>query len=179
MRKSNLLAVAALGLSVFFASCNADGQANKRQLYNNESKVDTEAYTFFKSAYEKAAYELAYADYAAANGASQALTNGIREVYADMLPELEVIAAEAHIIIPDPGQLIFSAEERYADSTQVFTVADYQAHFLKEQEFLVEQFKRASRNTYKPLREFAQNKLPQVQALYVQAGGQESDGGHH
>ncbi len=179
MRKSNLLAVAALGLSVFFASCNSSGQPDKRQLYNNESKVDTEAYTFFKTVHEKAAYELAYAEYAAANGAPQSLTNSIREVYGALLPELENIAAEAQIIIPDPGQLIFSADELHGDSSQAFVVADYQTRFIHEQGQLVDQFKRASRNTYKPLRAYAQDKLSEVQQLYVQAGGQEDNGAHH
>lgn len=179
MRKSNLLAVAALGLSVFFASCSTEGQTDKRQLYNNESKVDTEGYTFFKTVHEKAAYELAFAEYAAANGAPKSLTDSISAIYVSMLPELETIAAEAQIVLPDPGQLRFSAEELFGDSTRVFTVSDYQSRFVNEQHLLVDQFKRGSRNTYKPLREYAQNKLSQIEQLYAQAGGEKAENNQH
>lgn len=179
MRKSNLLAVAAVGLGVFFASCNSEGGANKQQLYNNATKVDSEGYTFFKTVYEKANYELAYAEYAAANGAPASLTNNIKALYSEILPELESLASEAHVVVPHPAQLVFSAEELFSDSTQVFVAADYQSRFVHEQQKLVDQFKRASRNTYKPLRQYAQETLPQIQQLYADAGGEEVPGAHH
>lgn len=179
MRKSNLLAVAALALSVVLASCNSEGEANKQQLYNNATRVDSEGYTFFKTVYQKASYELAYADYAAANGAPTSLTNNIKSLYAEILPEIEALAADAHVIVPDPGQAVFAADEVHGDSTQVFVASDYQARFVKEQQLLVDQFKRASRNTYKPLREYAQQTLPRIQQLYADAGGEEAPGAHH
>lgn len=174
-----MLAIAALGLGVFFASCNSESGANKEQLYNNATKVDSEGYTFFKTVYQKASYELAYAEYAAANGAPASLTNNIKALYAEMLPELESLASEAHVIVPDPGQLVFSADELFSDSTQVFVAADYQNRFVKEQQLLVDQFKRASRNTYKPLRAYAQEALPRIQQLYADAGGEAAPGAHH
>lgn len=174
-----MLAVAALAFSVVFASCNSGGEANKEQLYNNATKVDSEGYTFFKTVYQKASYELAYADYAAANGAPASLTNNIKSLYAEILPQIEELAADAHVIVPDPGQGVFSADELYGDSTQVFVVSDYQARFVKEQQLLVDQFKRASRNTYKPLRAYAQQTLPLIQQLYADAGGEEAPGTHH
>lgn len=179
MRKPNLLAVVALGLSVFFASCNSEGQANKQQLYNNATKVDSEGYAFFKTVHEKASYELAYAEYAAANGAPAALTDNIKALYSEILPQLEALAADAHVIVPAPGQLVFAAEELQSDSTQTFVASEYQDRFVREQQALVDQFKRASRNTYKPLRAYAQETLPRVQQLYADAGGAADHGAHH
>ena len=102
MKRTKLFLIGALGIGAAFSSCGySDGQMTKRQLYNNETFVDSEAFTFFKTAHEKAAYELAHARYALEQGgteASRALAEKIISTYTEMLPELEQLAAEKQVI---------------------------------------------------------------------------------
>lgn len=182
MKKSNLLAIAALGLGVMLSSCQTEGEASRQHMYNNASKVDNEGFTFLKTVHEKAGYELAYSEYAATNSGSaeiKALSDSIAGVYADLLPQLEELAAKLHVVLPDPGQLVFSGEELALDSEHVLTAEGYKHHFVHEQETIVDQFKRASRNTNANLRALANEQLPKAKSLYAQAGGVESHGAHH
>lgn len=182
MRTSNLLATATLGLGILFASCQTEGDANRQQLYNNFTKVDSEGFEFLKQVHEKASYEVAYAQYVATTSGfadAKALADSITYLYSEIIPQLEELAAEAHVILPDPGGLEFSAAGLYTDTANVFSSQDYFERFVHEQEVILDQFERASRNTYVPLRSYANEKLPQIKNLYAQAGGKEEEGAHH
>lgn len=196
-----------MAITVTFASCGYDnGKVGKEQLYNNATFVDTEGFTFFKTAHEKAAYELAHAQYALSQGASgeaQALADKIIATYTDMLPALEELGADKQVIANDPGAFVFNAEEHYEVVTpELVTVSDeedsevastttenvapaafdqnaYVAHVQKEQAAILNQFERASRNTDKDLRKFATDRLDIIKEIYTLAGGHVDEHAHH
>lgn len=190
--------IGALGIGIAYTSCGySTGEMTKRQLYNNETFVDSEGFTFFKTVYEKAAYELAHARYALTQGGtaeSRALAEKIIATYTDMLPELEQLAANKHVIVPDPGALSFNAETAVADleptntlqtdsleSTQpivAFDGAAYIAHVQKEQAEILNQFTRASRNTDQDVRKYTGDRLEAIKEIYVLAGGEVSESAH-
>lgn len=185
MKRRSLFLIGALGLSIAFYSCGNSDQVTKQQLYNNATLVDSEGFTFFKTSHEKIAYELEYANYAASVSSSsqvKGLADKLQEVYGSMLPELEELAASKQVVLPDPGALVFNAEDfnLEADSVQApFDEQAYLAHALKAQKEILNQFKRASRNTDKELRQYSADRLEAVKSAFVQAGGEEDAGGHH
>lgn len=192
MKRTKLFLIGALGIGAAFSSCGySDGQMTKRQLYNNETFVDSEAFTFFKTAHEKAAYELAHARYALEQGgteASRALAEKIISTYTEMLPELEQLAAEKQVILPDPGALTFKVETTDAmeadslESTPVQAAFDgeaYLAHVQREQAEILNQFRRVSRNTDKDVRKYSNDKLITIEEIYELAGGSVDNDSHH
>lgn len=192
MKQTRLFLIGALGIGIAFSSCGySDGQMTKRQLYNNETFADSEAFTFFKTAHEKAAYELAHARYALEQGAtadSRALAEKIIAVYSEMLPELEQLAADKQVIVPDPGALVFKVESEDitvdTDSlttveTRSFDGSAYVAHVQKEQAEILNQFQRASRNTDKDVRKYCTDRLETIKEIYTMAGGEIDDNSHH
>jgi hypothetical protein len=211
MKRTRLFLIGALGIVLGFSSCGgySDGKMTNRQLYNNETFVDSEGFTFFKTAHEKAAYELAHARYAITNGATgdaKALAERIIAVYGEMVPEMEALAADKQVVLPDPGALVFNAEELQeeaatGDSTALateetsaststsastgasgnatFDADAYLAHVKTQQAEILNQFKRASRNTEKDVRKYASEKLETVKELYKLAGGSTDEQAHH
>lgn len=185
MKRTSLFLIGALGLSATFYSCGNADQVTKQQLYNNATLVDSEGFTFFKVSHEKIAYELDYAKYAANSSSSsqvKSFADKLNEVYGGMLAELEELAAAKQVVLPDPGALVFNAEDfsDQADSVQVaFDEQAYLAHALKAQSEILNQFQRASRNTDKELRQYSTDRLHAVKEVYVLAGGEEEAGAHH
>lgn len=208
MKRTRLFLIGAMAITVTFASCGYDnGKVGKEQLYNNATFVDTEGFTFLKTAHEKAAYELAHAQYALNQGVSgeaQALAEKIVATYTDLLPELDELGAEKQVIANDPGAFVFNAEAHYDLGTEASTLPAeeedtaetpeeaptvtaaagfdqqaYLAHVQKEQAEILNQFERASRNTDKDLRKFAVDRLDIIKEIYTLAGGQVDEGAHH
>lgn len=184
MRRSNLLVIAAVGGVLFLSSCgNSNDRADKSLLYNNATSVDSEGFDFFKTVHEKAGFELALAQHAASTSASadvKALAAKITEVYGVMIPELERLATEAAVVLPDPGTPAFQLPESLtSDSLGGFDDHIYLNRFVHEQKEILKQFTRADRNTYVPLNNYAGEKLPAVKELYAMAGGEEDHGAHH
>lgn len=184
MRRSKLFFIAAIGGVLFLGSCgNSSEKANKSLLYNNATSVDSEGLDFFKTVHEKAGFELALAKHAASASTStevKALAAKVTEVYGEMIPELERIATEASVVLPDPGTPAFQIPEKLAlDSLGGFDNQTYLDHFVHVQKDILNQFKRADRNTYIPLNNYAGDKLPVIKELYAMAGGEEDHGAHH
>lgn len=206
MKRTRLFLIGAMAITVTFASCGYDnGKVGKEQLYNNATFVDTEGFRFFKTAHEKAAYELAHAQYALSQGVSgeaQVLAEKIVGTYADLLPELEELGVAKQVIADDPGAFVFNAEEHYELITAEPIVAEelegeaapavtenttstafnseaYIAHVQKEQAAILDQFERASRNTDKDLRKFATDRLDIIKEIYTLAGGHVDEHAHH
>lgn len=183
MKRTRLFLIGAMAITVTFASCGYDnGKVGKEQLYNNATFVDTEGFTFFKTAHEKAAYELAHAQYALSQGVSgdaRALAEKIVATYTDLLPELEELGAAKQVIADDPGAFVFNAEEHYEVLTAEFDQNTYVAHVQKEQAAILNQFERASRNTDKDLRKFTTDRLDIIKEIYTLAGGHVDEHAHH
>ena len=186
MKSTKLFLIGAFAIGFAVASCgysNPD-KITKEQLYNNTTHVDSEGFTFFKTAYEKAAYELSHANYALSQGVSgdaKAIADQIVASYTDMLPELEQLAIKKQVIVPDPGALVFTAPEFTAEEDSVavpFDEAAYILHVQKEHKELINQFKRASRNTDVDLRKFGSDKIAAVKEIFALAGGQEEESAH-
>lgn len=183
MKRTTLFLISGLSLGVVLSSCNNEGSANKQQLYNNYTKTDTEGFTFFKSVHEKAMFEMEFAKYAATvsnDPKIASISEKISSVYTEMIPQLEELAAEAQVILPDPGTPEFEVPVLFAlDTAASFDVDKYLKHLAKQQKEIVKQFKRASRNTNQSIRKYAGEKLPVVEELYVFVGGESDKGGHH
>ena len=182
MKKTRFILWVALGLGLGTASCGNPDGVGKQQLFSNASHVDNEGFTFFKTVYEKAAFEVELAKHVATThpGAEATeLSNQVIATYEALLPELEEMAGNAQVVLPDPGQPRFEVPASLAtDSTNSMDVLAYKNHVAHEQYYLLDQFKRGSRNTYSPIRAFAKEHLDQVKALFVAAGGQEAEGAH-
>lgn len=175
----------ALPLVVAVSSCtrHAGEPAKRSLLLNNETNVDTEGYMFFKLAHEKAVYEVQLAKYVqsvASSAATKNLASKISDLYGEMIPELETLATTFHVVLPDPGIPGFAMPHHFAtDSLTSFNNEAYAAHVQHEQSTILEQFNRASRNTAKPLKDYAKEKLPAVKEVFALAGGHEDHGAHH
>lgn len=186
MKRTRLFLMGAFAIGFAVASCGYADQnkITKEQLYSNATHVDSEGFTFFKTTYEKAAYELAHAQYALGQGVSgdaKAIADKIVATYPDLLPELEQLAAKKQVIVPDPGALMFTAPEAYAaeDSTAVsFDAEAYVLHVQKEHKELINQLKRASRNTDQDLRKFGAEKIAAIKEIYALSGGHEEESSH-
>lgn len=167
------------------SSCGNADQVGKQQLYNNATLVDSEGYTFFKTTYGKAAYELAHAQYVLGQGVSadaKAIADQVVATYTALLPELEQLAADKQVVVPDPGALIFIAPEATAPEDSVgvrFDAASYVLQVQKAHKELIDQFKRVSRNTDKDLRQFGSEKMAAIKEIYTLAGGHGDEGAHH
>lgn len=185
MKRTGLFLMGALAIGFACSSCGNADQVGKQQLYSNATLVDSEGFTFFKTTYEKAAYELAHAQYALGQGVSadaKAIADQVVATYTALLPELEQLAADKQVVVPDPGALTFNASEASAveDSVAVqFDAASYVAHVQKEHKELINQFKRVSRNTDKDLRKFGSENIAAIKEIYTLAGGHEDESAHH
>lgn len=187
MKTTKLFLTGALAIIGFMASsCGQSDEVNRQHLYNNASLVDSEGMTFFKVAHEKAAYELAQANQVLTQGVSgdaKAVAEQIVATYSELLPAMEELAAKNHVILPDPGALVFSnsVETDSTDSVAVtgVDVNNYVAHVQREHKELMNQFKRASRNTNKDVRSFGADHLAAIENIYAMAGGQVDEGAHH
>ncbi|SFC81511.1 protein of unknown function [Parapedobacter composti] len=177
--------IPSLALAVALGSCtrHAGEPVSRRVLYNNETAVDTEGYVFLKTAHEKAVYETELAKHVQSTQApatAKALASQLIATYEKMIPELESLAEANFVVLPDPGMPGFSVPHHVGtDSVANFNGDAYMEYVRHEQGAVLEQFKRASRNTSKELRAYAAERLPEVKALYTQAGGQEDHGAHH
>ena len=182
MKKTRFILWVALGFGLAATSCGNPEGVGKQQLYNNASHVDNEAFTFLKTVHEKASQEVALAKHIQATypGAdSEGLTDQILGLYESLLPQLESLGAEAQVVLPDSGQPAFSVPTGVVDTAAGFQFAAYKNHVAHEQYYLLDQFKRGSRNTNKTLRQFSLDHLDAVKAVYTSAGGEVSEGAHH
>src|SRR5690606_41723790 len=90
--KNSFLVAASL---LLLGSCaRHPGESVRRgTLYNNETNVDSEGYTFFKQVHEKAQFETQLAEYVRKTGASaeaKDLAGKVVETYQPMVAELEI-----------------------------------------------------------------------------------------
>lgn len=173
---------AALGVSLSFASCGDPEGVGRQQWYNNASHVDGEAFTFFKTVYQKGAHELALAKHIKATypGSEAAgLTDQIIGLYDAMLPQLEELGLKSQVVLPDAGEPSLNVSSSIADTVAGFQVANYKNHVAHEQYYILDQMKRGSRNTNKAVRQFAKDHLNQVKEVFIAAGGQDEEGAHH
>lgn len=182
--KNNFLIAVSLAVLVL-SSCTThqDDQVRRSTLYNNESKVDTEGYTFFKLVHEKAQLETALAKYVQTTAAfpeAKSLAGTIIETYEPMVAELEELAKSFLVMLPGAGTPGFAVPHHFdTDTLGTFDGAGYIAHVQHEQAVILEQFNRISRNTSKQLKEYANEKMPSVKTAYAAAGGQEDHSVHH
>lgn len=184
MNLKNALLIPSLILVLGLGSCtkHAGEPVSRRVLYNNETNVDTEGYVFFKTAHEKAVYETELAKYvqsSTAPAAAKELAAKVVGTYEQMIPELEGLAERFFVVLPDPGVPGFSVPHHATDSLNSFNSDAYIEHVRHEQGAMLEQFSRIERNTAKPLRAYAHEKLPAVKELFALAGGKEDHGAHH
>lgn len=181
--KLSTLSLFLVGGAILLGSCSSGEQtANKSQLYNNATAVDSEGFDFLKTVHEKAVSEVERANYAVSVSTSSAvreLAAKVVDTYESIIPDLVDIATDAHVVLPDPGAFVWSPEASEADSLAGFDDQEYIAHVQREQKLILEQFKRADRNTYKVLNRYAAEQLPAIQELYILAGGEEDHGAHH
>lgn len=181
IRNSFLVAASLL----VFGSCTTHpGEPVRRgTLYNNESHVDSEGYTFFKQVHEKALFETQLAKYVrttAASAEAQDLAGKVVEIYEPMAAELADFAAGFSVLLVDHGDQGFAVPHHFeADTLGAFDNAGYIAHVQHEQGAILEQFKRLSRNTVEDLQHYAEEKMPAVKELFAAAGGHEDHGAHH
>lgn len=182
--KNSFLIAGSLAVLVLGSCTRHQGESVSRGgLYNNESSVDSEGYTFFKLVHEKAQAETQLANYvqtATASAEAKDLARKIVEMYEPMTTELEELAGSFSVLLPDPGMPGFAVPQHFdADTLGTFDGATYIAHVQHEQAAIMEQFNRLSRNTNKKLREYAKEKVRSVKTLYAAAGGKEDHNGHH
>ncbi len=181
MKRTRLFLLAAFGLSIAFTSCNNYGEYGRQKAYNNATTADSEAFKFYKTAFEKMTYAVDFAKYSSNLGNSeiQALNNRILEVYPAYLTEMEAMAADDQVVLPDPGMPAFTVPSAFqVDSVTVFDPAAYASYMEKEHAEILKEFKRASRNTDLDVREYAKERLPVIEELYKLSGGTTEEGGH-
>ncbi|SEL90560.1 hypothetical protein [Parapedobacter koreensis] len=172
-------------LVVGLSSCSrhAGEEVSRNKLYSNATDVDAEGFTFFKSVYTKAVFETQLAEYvqsAPASPAAKELAGNVVATYEEAIPELENLATAFYVILPDPGAPVFAVPHHFTtDSLGSFNSEAYIAHVQHEQGAILEQLGRAERNTVKPLRAYAHEKLPAVEELFALAGGEADHGAHH
>lgn len=175
----------ALPLAVAASSCtrHAGEPVNRSELFSNATGVDSEGFTFFKSVYQKASFEVELAKYVQSTSASaeaKKLAAGIVQTYEPMIAELEEFATSVHVILPDPGTPAFAVPHHFAvDSLGSFDSNGYITHAQHEQGAILNQFNRIDRNTSKALKAYAKEKLPAVKEVFALAGGKEEHGAHH
>jgi hypothetical protein len=182
MKKTRFIVWVALGLGFATASCGNPEGVGKQQLFNNATHVDNEAFNFLKIVHEKATNEVALAKHIATQypGTEAAgLTDQIVGLYNELLPQLEQLGAVGQVILPDPGQPALTVPTLIADTVNGFQPAAYLNHAAHEQYYILDQFKRATRNTNKAVRQFALDHIDRVKEVFVAAGGQEEEGAHH
>ncbi|WP_257670076.1 hypothetical protein [Parapedobacter tibetensis] len=180
-RTSIIAAIAAITL---FGSCRNLGEPYGRdKLYNNATNIDFEGFTFFKTVHEKAVFETHLAKHvqsAPASPAAKEVAAKVIETYEEVIPELENLAVESLVILPDPGMPVFTVPHHFAaDSLGSFDSEGYIAHVQHEQQIILEQLSRVDHNTVKSLNRYAKEKLPLVNELYALTGGKEDHGAHH
>lgn len=177
--------VAASVVAFTLGSCTLHGgeAVSRNKLIVNATGVDSEGFTFLKTGHEKAVLETELAKYvqsAPASAQARALAGRVIETYQGIIPGLEELATGLYVILPDPGMPGFEAPHHFAaDSVSGFDSNAYIAHVQHEQALILEQFRRASRNTVKEVQHFAKEQLPAVKTLFADAGGQEDHGAHH
>ncbi|MBK1439467.1 hypothetical protein JHJ32_05680 [Parapedobacter sp. ISTM3] len=185
MNFKHISRIAGLSLVVAISSCtrHAGEPVSRAVLYNNETDVDTDGYVFFKLLHEKAKFETQLATYvqsAPASSAAKELAAKVIETYEGMIPELESLAEAHFVVLPDPGMPGFSVPHHFStDSLGSFSSEAYIAHVQHEQGTILEQLRRAERNTAKTLRTYAHEKLPAVEEVFALSGGKADHGAHH
>jgi gas vesicle protein len=164
MRKTGLTA-SLLASAYLVISCSGSGyQTRKSLLLNNETATDTEAFQFLKTVYEKGTHESALARQVAAQSVSSQVKEVAERVsgfYEEVLPEIESLAAQTDVLIPAPGMPAFEVNDTVAINEK-----EYLHNTLHEQKLVLDQFKRADRNTHKAINAYAKGKLEQIEELY-------------
>lgn len=134
--------------------------------YLNVTKADSEAYAFFRTVYQTASDELAFANIIGNKGGAGTgqLTDSISAQYKGVLARVEELATDANVLIPQPGFDTFSLEGGL-DSAQTQVLASaYLQTSISNQKKVIEQFKQVTNNTSAPLRDYAQEVLPTLES---------------
>src|SRR5690606_16139785 len=99
--------------------------------------------------------------------AAQSVSSQVKEVaervsgfYEEVLPEIESLAAQTDVLIPAPGMPAFEVNDTVAINEK-----EYLHSTLHEQKLVLDQFKRADRNTHKAINAYAKGKLEQIEEL--------------
>lgn len=198
MKLNTLLIAAACAGTFMMTSCNPTAQENQLK-YTHTTLVDGDAYQIFQIVGEKIPYEADYATYAegvASSAQAKELAGKVKEVFTDIIPNLDTLATRFQVGFPIRGAKEFSASTELqavavteTDSTatdvapaplaKVYSDESYVHHVQHEVAEIKKQFKRLSRNTNKDLRDYAASQLERLDELYKLAGGQEDDHSHH
>lgn len=185
MKFHTITFAAAFGAVTLLGGCSQSGEPfGRHKLYLNATDTDSEAFTFMKTVHEKAVFETQLAKHVAAaptvSPEAKALAADVVKTYEPIIPELEELGVEFHVILPSPGMPGFALLRQFeTDSLTNFNSAAYIAHVRHEQGALLEQFERLHRNTVSELRAYAAEKLPIVKTLFAAAGGDADHGAHH
>lgn len=184
MNIKNSFIVAASVLVLGSCAKHSGETVRRGTLFNDETYVDSEGFEFFKSVHRKARFETALAKHvqsiSTASSEARELAGKIAGTYEPVAAELEELAGDFSVILPDPGEAGFVAPGNFAtDSVGTFDNAGYLAHAQHEQKVILEQFNRLSRNTNKELKKYAEEKAPAVKEVFAAAGGQEDHSAHH
>ncbi len=164
MKKTGLTA-SLLASAYLVISCSGSGyQTGKNVLLNNATGADTEAFEFLTTVYEKGTHESALARQVAA----QSVSSQVKEIaarvtgfYEEVLPEIESLATQTKVLIPAPGMPAFETTDTVAINEK-----EYLHSTLHEQKLVLDQFKRADRNTHKGINAYAKERLGQMEELY-------------
>jgi len=189
MKLNTLLAVAVIGGSALFASCNNKTAQQNQLKYTHTSLVDGDGYRFFQTVGQKVPYELAYADYAASVSSDakvKALAAKIKEVYGALIPQLDSAAVAVQVDFPIRGAEVFAApgSQAVADSTvssaaTTYSDAAFLAHAQHEQALIKEQFGRVIRNTNVTLQKLAKDNEKALEEVYALSGVKNDEHAHH
>jgi|GEM_PF-882514 len=188
MRLNKISLVAACAVVSLSGCVRHPGESVRRDvLFSNETDVDSEGFTFLKVVHETAVYELALANQIQSTAASpkaREVANKVIAVYEPIVPDLEQLAGESFVVLPDPGAVAWTTGRAGApgDSLQMagaVNETNYLAHVQERQKMLLDQFNRVNRNTHRQLRRYAADKIPAIQELYALSGGAADHGAHH
>src|SRR5690606_20000677 len=176
MKLKNMLLMA-LPLAVAATSCtrHAGEPARRSLLFNNETNIDSDGYLFLLSVHEKAVSGVKAAEQiqsASAPEATKALASKINSLYGEMIPELEKLAEDFHVLLPDPGLPGFSMPHHFSSDSVSSGIDNesFLAYAQHEQGAILDQFQRVDRNTSKVLKKYAREKLTAVKEIYKLAG---------
>lgn len=198
MKLNTLLIAAAFAGTFLTMSCNRTAQ-EKQLKYTHTTLVDGDAYQIFQIVGAKMPYEVDYATYAegvASSAQARELAGKVKEVFTDILPNLDELATKNQVDFPIRGAKEFEAPIENqsvveADSIQTdaavapavvaetYSNEGYVLHVRNELAEIKKQFKRLSRNTNRELRDYAASQLDRLDELYKLAGGQEDEHAHH
>lgn len=185
MNKKKGFLTCALAASVLLAmnACTTVGDNKKpaNLYYLNATKADSEAYTFFRTVYQTASDEVAFAKEVDARGSGEAkqLAGKVSAQYKELLEEVAQLATDADVLIPQIGFSKFElAHGLDSAETNVLDEAYLQTS-IKNQKKVIAQFKQVERNTSAPLKHYAKEVLPTLEETLSSIAPSEGHAAHH